>query len=157
MHTYIFGYGSLMNPKSLQKTLPGDREVIRARVSGFQRKMNAPVNGYAYLNLIEREGSSVEGVLIPISETELDIISEREIGYVRTDITALLNVKIEGRALAFVAPDTVCTLKVPRSYIMTCTMGMTEDERSRWISETLIEGTIEEDLEKPVYMNAVLD
>ncbi len=150
MNTYLFAYGSLMNPKSLAHTLPGARDVRRAILKGYQRKMNAPFDGYAYLNIVPLAASSVQGVLIAMTRSEIDLFSSREEGYAITDVTDFLTEPVDGRAYAFIAPDIECVLKVPRSYLSTCTAGMSEAERERWIKETLM-GEIEEDLEKPLY------
>lgn len=147
---YIFAYGSLMNPRSLAKTLPGERAVLRASVQGFRRKMSVPFGGYAYLNLVPEAGRVVEGILIPVTEAEFELFSSREEGYDRVDVTPALKDPIDGVAYAFIAPDSDASLKVPRSYIETCTVGMTPEQKALWINETIM-GEVEEDLENPVY------
>lgn len=150
MQTYIFAYGSLMNPRSLARTLPGDRATRCATLKGYRRRMNLPYNGYAYLNIVPEDGSSVQGVLIPVNEMEFELFTSREEGYERVDVTRQLEERPEGTAFAFIAPNAECGLKVPRSYIRTCTSEMTPEECEQWIAETVM-GEIEEDLDNPVY------
>lgn len=149
-HIYIFAYGSLMNPRSLEKTLPGDRATRHANLRGYRRKASIPFGGYAYLNLVEDNDHEVSGLLIPINEAEFSLFSSREEGYDRVDVTDKLKEKLDGKAYAFIAPDSNSNLKVPRSYIETCTVGMTSVEKEAWIRETIMKG-IEEDLDNPVY------
>ncbi|HVU75567.1 MAG TPA: gamma-glutamylcyclotransferase family protein [Candidatus Paceibacterota bacterium] len=150
MQHYIFAYGSLMNPRSLAKTLPGERDVRRAIVHGYRRKMSVPFDGYAYLNLIQDANCAVGGILIPVSEAEFELFSSREEGYDRVDVTRALERALDGVAYAFIAPDSDSELKVPRSYIETCTAGMTDEEKKQWVEDTIM-GEIEEDLDDPVY------
>src|SRR3989344_6686885 len=158
MQLYIFGYGSLMNPKSLAKTLPGERMATRTYLYGYQRKMNAPVNGYLYLNIVPRRGKRVEGAIIPISESEMGVLKEREPGYTYVDVSAQLERKITGVVYAFLAPDQVYpSLEIPHSYLNTCLAGKSDDEKDLWLQETLIENKIREDLENPVYVNSVIE
>lgn len=147
---YIFAYGSLMNPKSLAKTLPGQRDIKKATLRGFQRKMSVPFSGYAYLNLIPKSDHAVSGILVPVTGPEFDLFSSREEGYGRIDITKYLDQIPEGEVYAFIAPDSECCLKVPRSYIETCTAGMSQLDKDVWIKDTLM-GEILEDLDNPVY------
>lgn len=147
---YIFAYGSLMNPRSLERTLPGARITRRALLRGYRRKMGVPFDGYAYLNLVKDADSEVWGILIPVNQNEFELFSSREEGYERVDVTAALDTTVQGTAYAFIAPDSDTHLKVPRSYIETCTRGMTADEKKQWLDETIMTA-IEEDLENPVY------
>ncbi|MBI5645090.1 gamma-glutamylcyclotransferase [Candidatus Kaiserbacteria bacterium] len=147
---YIFAYGSLMNPNSLAKTLVGKRTTIPAILSGYRRKMSVPFGGYAYLNIIPEPGSDVRGVLIPVDEHEFSQFTAREEGYRKTDVTRSLRESIDGAAYAFIAPDSDTDLRVPRSYIETCTFGMAPKEKQEWIENTIL-SEIEEDLDNPVY------
>ncbi|OGG49866.1 hypothetical protein A2763_01590 [Candidatus Kaiserbacteria bacterium RIFCSPHIGHO2_01_FULL_54_36] len=151
MQLYIFGYGSLMNLKSRKKTLPGNRAVLPTQLSGFQRKINALVDGYLFLNIVPAKGN-VEGVLIPVTLAELEVFKTREPGYERVDVTEKIKAGVKGKVYAFIAPDVEYPeKKIPRSYLLTCTRGMDEVTRNRWFQETLINNPIEEDVEKPVY------
>src|SRR5690349_20312317 len=134
---YIFAYGSLMNPQSLAKALPGLRTTVRATLKWYQRKMNAPFGHYAYLNIVPNPSCDVAGVLIPLEKSEFEFFSSREEGYVKTDVTDAVSEPVQGRVFAFIAPDVGCNLKVPRSYLRTCTTGMSRDEREKWLAETI--------------------
>jgi len=153
---YLFAYGSLMNPRSVAKTLSGERVTQRATLRGYRRKMNAPFDGYAYLNIVPDTASSVSGVLIPMTEAELELFSSREEGYEKVDVTEMLSSRTEGEALAFIAPDIECRFKVPRSYLMTCMSGVPETERAQWLAETIM-NDIEEDADNPIYEFAAYD
>lgn len=147
---YIFAYGSLMNPRSLAKSLPGERVLRKTLLRGYRRKANIEFDDYAYMNLVEEASAIVLGYLIPVDEAELLAFAEREEGYALTDVSARIADDTTDRIVAFIAPDKPCEKPVPRSYLMTCTSGMTETERATWIAETEILA-IEEDLASPIY------
>ncbi|MDP3957504.1 MAG: gamma-glutamylcyclotransferase family protein [bacterium] len=158
MKIYIFGYGSLMNPKSLLKTLPGERTTRWATLLGYQRKLNAPVNGYLYLNIVPRVGKRAEGKVIAITKEELGKLQKRELGYKCVDITERMEEKIEGAVYTFLAPDkSYPGMQIPRSYLATCLAGKSDAEKQLWLKETAIENEIVEDMFKPAYVNAVFD
>lgn len=157
MNLYIFGYGSLMNPKSLEKTLPGERAVLSGTLMGYQRKINAPVNGYLYMNLVPNPKMTVRGVVVQVTSLELAQLKLREPGYECVEITKSMEKKPNGAVLTFIAPDkSYPKLKVPRSYLLTCLMGVKE-EKEKWLQETMIQNEIEEDVQNPVYINAIFD
>lgn len=158
MKIYIFGYGSLMNPKSLLKTLPGKRATRWATLLGYQRKFNAPVDGYLYLNIIPCTEKRVEGKVIAITKEELGKLRKRESGYECVGITERMEEKIEGVVYTFIAPDnSYPSMKIPRSYLTTCLVGRADAEKQLWLKETVIENEIIEDMLKPVYVNAVIE
>jgi len=156
MSVYLFAYGSLMNPRSLARTLPGARATKNMTLTGYRRKMNVAVAGNAYLNIVSDSSSTVTGVLIPLSLKEFSLFSSREEGYAQTTVTEHLSEPIEGTVFAFIAPDVACDLKVPLSYILTCTAGMTAAQRRTWLDETIL-GEIEDDVALPVYPFAEMD
>lgn len=151
----IFGYGSLMNPRSLALTLPGARTVIPATLQDYRRVCNVPVNGYAYLNLEACEGVNVEGVLVQVWLRELPTLAKREKGYNFVNVTK--SVQSAGQAVevfAFIAADGCREdLLVPRSYLETCFAGV--DVRAQMVSDMRIPAGIYEDLDSPVYQNYV--
>ncbi len=158
MKISVFAYGSLLNPQSLQKTLPGNRALRWTSLLGYQRKINALVNGYLYLNIVPRNGKWVSGKLITVTERELEALKLRETGYVCVDVTDRIEIPVKGIVYAFIAPDTASPdLKIPRSYLLTCLSGKSEVEKKLWLKETLIENEIEEDLDHPVYIHAVTE
>lgn len=151
---YIFGYGSLMNPTSLARTLPGVRRTRPATLPGYRRICNAPVNGYAYLNIASDPTSAVSGVLIPIDTRELELLKTREPGYVCTDVTVAVGVE-QGTVYTFIAPSVDYPgLQVPRSYLATCLAGVPKEAQTQWLQETSMPYGIYEDMEQPVYANA---
>lgn len=154
MKKYIFGYGSLMNPRSLQKTLPGKRIGDGTDLIGYQRKFNFPAEGHLFLNIVPRKGKKVGGVAIPVTDGELKKIKKRETGYKCVDMTKRIMKKVDGRVFAFIAPDdNFPNLRILRSYLNTCLNGIPEKERAKWLKETIIENVIEEDSADPKYGN----
>lgn len=158
MRIYVFAYGSLLNPHSLRKTLPGNRASRWTSLFGYQRKINAPVDGYLYLNIVPRESKGVLGKILAVTERELETLRLREPGYDCVDVTDRVGIPVKGIVYVFIAPDrTSPNLKIPRSYLITCLSGKSEVEKKLWLEETLIENEIEEDLDHPVYIHAVTD
>jgi len=95
--TFVFGYGSLINPDSRSKTVgPDDQDTaIPVRVKGLQRGWNARIRptesqswqcGMTALGVVFQANESCNGVLVPVSENELEKLDEREGGYVRRQI-----------------------------------------------------------------------
>jgi hypothetical protein len=149
---YVFGYGSLMNPKSLAHTIPGEKVAMRTHLKGYQRRLNVRYGDYLYLNLAPRQHMGVSGVLIPVTPEELEALKKREYMYECVDVTTQITDTVDGIVYAFIAPDiSIPELKVPRSYILTCLAGVEEAERGSWLSETILENEIEEDVSAPVY------
>lgn len=154
MTQYIFGYGSLMNSRSLQKTLSGKTIEKRACLRDYRRKFNIPVNGYLYLNIILEAEAVTCGVLINVSQKELEQLKMREVGYRCLDVSNNVLEEVDGRVFAFVAPDNgYPDLKILQSYINTCLQGVPEDEREKWLEETVIGNEIEDDTAAPKYKN----
>ncbi len=163
--TYIFGYGSLMNPHSLARTLPTKRHAHEALLDGYKRKVNAPVGNYVYMNIVESSGSQIEGVLIAVSSDELALLEEREVGYEKVDVTDRVRVStstpssttsdlLNAGVFAFIAPDRHhADKKVLRSYLHTCALGVANERRAQWLAETEIHNDIVEDLDHPLYKN----
>ncbi len=143
-----------MNPRSLQKTLPGKIIERRARLRGYRRKFNMPVNGYLYLNIVLEEGAVTCGVLVGVSDSDLERLKAREVGYRCLDVTRDILEAADGRVFVFIAPDNDYPgLKILQSYINTCLQGVPENEREKWLEETIINNKIEDDLSSPKYKN----
>lgn len=154
MKKYIFGYGSLINQKSLQKTLPGKKIKGRIDLIGYQRKFNFPAEGHLFLNIVPRKRKKVKGVIIPVTDGELKKIKKRETGYKCVDVTNRIMGTVDGHIFAFIAPDdNFPNLRILRSYLNTCLNGVSEKERAKWLKETIIENTVEEDSADPKYGN----
>jgi len=152
----MFGYGSIMNRSSLEKTLDDPSTAIPATLVGYQRKCNAEYGGYLYMNIVSQPTGSIDGVLVPVTDYELARMKKREVGYEAVDVTEHISTSVAGRVVVFMAPDTTYDpeFQVPRSYLATCTRDMSEIDRQKWIADTIIENLIYDDLEKPVYENA---
>ncbi len=143
-----------MNPASLEKTLPGKREVARATLRGYQRKMNAPVNGYLYLNIVPDSEKSIDGVMIAIDDEDFARLKRREIGYEAVDVSDKVSYA-PGTVYAFVAPDKHHPgLPILQTYIETCSRHLSEGERETWLAETIIQNPILDDRTHPAYANA---
>lgn len=146
-----------MNKTSLSKTLPGERDTKPASLFGYQRKVNAPVNGYLYMNLIRKEGMCVNGILVPVTSEELKLMGPREPGYEVVNVSKQINVPVGAEVFTFIAPDIAYPdLQIPKSYLETCMRDLPESMRKDWLDETIIENEILDDLENPVYVNVAL-
>lgn len=153
----VFGYGSLMNPRSLALTLPGERTVTPAVLQGYRRVCNVAVRGYAYLNLEASTGARVEGVLVQVWQDELPTLFKREEGYEFVNITSAIE-GVSSEAFAFIARlNCREDLAVPRSYLQTCFGKMEPKESEQAFLELRMPGGVYEDLDNPVYQNYVLN
>lgn len=146
--TYIFGYGSLMNRESLQETLPGKRATSWTMLQGYRRVFNkAGRRRHRYLNLKSDPSSRVKGVLIKVTEDELDALIRREEGYDMVDVTEQIDPKPSANTVvyAFIAPP-LSELKVSGSYLKKVLNAFPLKERERWLEETDFDGAeIDED------------
>jgi hypothetical protein len=154
-YMYVFGYGSLMNARSLGLTIPGSRPTRRAVLQGYVRKCNFLNGANAYLNIALQEHALVRGTLIPVNKEELEALKLREFGYACVDVTSRIEeAPQDGEPIyAFIAPDVACEVPVPRSYLLTCLGGVPEEERATWLEETIIPYGIFEDSQTPLYQN----
>ena len=137
-NTYIFGFGSLMNEESLQRTLPEKKITSWTILKGYKRAFNkAGRKGHRYLNLKQDQNSQVRGVLIQVNETELEGLARREEGYNLIDVTNQIQAKPAEDAViyAFIAPP-FSRLKVSRSYLDTVLAALPSREQEQWLKET---------------------
>jgi len=113
---YVFGYGSLMHPESVFKTLPGLRgssmELVPVRLKGFRRSWSAISHNrvgartaggkiptfLSFMNIEKAQGDSALGVLVPVSKNDLRALDSREEFYVRLDITKSIEAINDGHA-----------------------------------------------------------
>jgi hypothetical protein len=97
---YVAGYGSLINPESRSRTGPSG-EAIPIRVSGYQRAWTfvSPSDRMTVLGISPRQGSIINGVLVPITETGLPSFDAREEGYTRTHLAQTSITCLDGRKL----------------------------------------------------------
>ena len=156
MIIYIFSYGSLRNPRSRAFTIPGEHFTKETVLRGYVRKFNAPVNGYLYLNIVQKEEIMVPGTLIRVSSDELERVKLREQGYKCVEVGSLIENCSKGLVFAFIAPDKKYPdLKILQSYLNTCLENVPKSERETWLSESIVENEIEDDSGNPMYANAV--
>ena len=89
IQNYIFGYGSLINPESRAKT--GESGIaIPVRLWGVQRAWNLVAHAFQLTGVgaTYKPSSYANGVIIPVSESELPKFDEREVrhGYKRVPV-----------------------------------------------------------------------
>lgn len=114
----IFGYGSLINIKSLQATVPGATEVKPAYIKGHRREYSkldpigwrshhTELSGIAYcaLDVVPHTDtdSIVNGVIFNVDELELEALIKREEGYkiIRTPAYDFFQHELLGDCLLF--------------------------------------------------------
>ena len=121
-------------------------------MNGYQRKFNAPADGYLYLNLIKNPTYKVEGVLVKIKEEDLPKLIQREVGYECVNVTDNIDRNVKADIFTFIAPDkSYPDMKILQSYINTCLEGVAESKRQRWLLETVLVNKIEDDTNSPQY------
>ncbi|KAJ3223688.1 hypothetical protein HDU81_009032 [Chytriomyces hyalinus] len=97
---YVFAYGSLINPSSLQRTIgstsasPSHQrhssiKTIPAVVSGFKRSWEYKCSRrqYTAVSVTRDESSATNGVLVRVQWAQLRALDAREAGYTREMIT----------------------------------------------------------------------
>ncbi len=114
--TWIFGYGSLLNPNSIEQTMsePFDRSRLElAWLNGYRRdwmvwdevefEYDPPRQvPLAYLALTPDPGARCNGVLFPVSFAELEAFDSRERNYRRVDVTGNLEASVKGAVYTYV-------------------------------------------------------
>lgn len=122
--TWVFGYGSLVSPSSMARTIgrhvePHDGWLV-ARLHGFGRRWNygslrqrgnwhGP-HGYVEqgvvvcLGIEEAEAERCNGVVVRVDDDELAALDVRESDYDRTDVTDLVVAEggLDGRVVTYV-------------------------------------------------------
>ncbi len=120
---YVFGYGSLVELTQplavagrLYPALPG-------RLEGFHRRWGAAMNNWeatdsekhfvdpesglkprikvAYLDIERRPGSTVNGLAIPVDAARLAELDEREVNYLRIDVSPAFATPIPHRVFTY--------------------------------------------------------
>lgn len=111
----IFGYGSLINPKSIAKTLGrtlAGGELFPCRLVGYRRVWdvvdeildpNAARKRAVFLNLRPDPSASVLGVGFYLSAAELRALDVRERNYDRVDVSGHLQPSVPAAAFTYVA------------------------------------------------------
>ena len=153
MQTYIFGFGTLCNPKSHARTF-AERDVTTGVIlAGYQRALNAALatDRYVAMNLIENKDSKVEGIVAAVSEEDFPALLEREVGYDLVEVSAGLSHQFPLPVYAFIMTNPNATGKVASlAYLETCLGGVPASERERWLAETIIEHEIDDDRHAPL-------
>lgn len=127
-----------MNEASLQQTLPGKKITSWAVLKGHRRAFNkAGRRGHGYLNLRPDPAYNVKGVLICVTEHELEELKRREEGYSLVDVTGQIERKPSPDAViyAFIASP-FDALKVSRRYLNTVLATIPQEKQEQWIKET---------------------
>lgn len=101
----VFGYGSLLDPESIARTLPAfagrGYALLPAAVRGWKRTWTAvlpnwdatprgggaPPDSIAYMNVEPGEDAEALGIVFPVTEEELEALRERESIYTPVEIT----------------------------------------------------------------------
>ena len=105
---YIFGYGSIINPQSAEKTLRRNlnkNEIVECNLGKYERVWNVvdsviisdskhTLTDAVFLNIQKNKDKLTNGVIIEISKVELERFDERERNYDRIDVTENIIPKI---------------------------------------------------------------
>ncbi len=113
---YLFGFGSLINLSSAQKSFKrvlSQKDLLPVKIKGYERIWNAiesiqfededeAING-VFLNIKKNENSTLYGVMIEISDEELEILKLREKNYSCITIKKeeVLNLDVKDNLIAF--------------------------------------------------------
>jgi len=113
---YVFGYASLVampEPGALEGRLRGYRRFWGAAMNNWEGGEGAkhwldretgerPRIRVAYLDIESSEGSTVNGVAIPVNEERLAAFDAREINYSRVDVSNAFEPAVSGRVFTYV-------------------------------------------------------
>ncbi len=118
--TFVFGYGSLINPKSIQRTLGREiskEDLLEARLSDHVRKWQLVdwviiqdpnlkrIIPTIFLDIVLEQGKEVNGILFQLSEEELDKMDRRERNYDRIDISNLIEPNVSKPVYMYVGKE----------------------------------------------------
>ena len=97
----VFGYGSLLNQKSLRRTIPDAENIVPCFIKGFKRDFSVwdPIGfrsgehanvGFCALDVKKdsNPNSRVNGILFEMSENHFDSLLDREQGYRPVQVNA---------------------------------------------------------------------
>lgn len=114
---YVFGYGSLINPKSIQRTLGREirvEDLLEARIhdyirkwqlvdwvliEGFDRERSIPA---IFLDIVWQPGAKTNGILIPLSVDELHKMGQRERNYDRIYVSTLIEPSVSEHIYTYI-------------------------------------------------------
>ncbi len=139
----IIAYGSLLNLKSLEKTLGRKTTLIPIEVAGVERIFNAPFGEYSFLNLKFNKFSVIGAAYFELTEREVGKFSEREAG-------SKLRVVMKGYYAFCWNGRTDKNLPVLQSYIDVCVSGAASLGVEFW-KNTKRPTLVINDLARPLY------
>lgn len=134
--TTIFGYGSLMNIKSLRKTAPRAKGIRPCKIKGFKRVFDleakrkiGPRGPIAVLDIKKDKNSEVNGVCFEVDKGGYEALVEREVLYrfVEVDVYSPENESC-GKAFTVQANEKPRTsfkfdCQIQKEYLNTCLEG----------------------------------
>lgn len=139
----IIAYGSLMNKRSLEKTICRPVTVRPMILRGYKRVFSAPFDGFSFLNLQKSRNTRIAVGYFNIAQKELELFSRREAG------SRLI--EVQNGYFAFVWPRRKCALlPVLASYIKVCETGARQLKINFW-GNTVKPQIVFDDLAKPLY------
>ena len=153
MHVYIFGYGSLLNPKSRARTFTEGTVFESVYLHGFERVLNAATekDKHVAMNIRRNPMKSTVGVLVAVPHNQLPVLQSREAGYEMIEITDCLSRNIGHPVFTFIMKNPVTENKVvSHAYLETCLGGLSETDRESWLFETIIEHEVVDDRNDPL-------
>ncbi len=115
---YLFGFGSLINIKSAQKSFQRvlkQEDLIPLEIKGYERVWNAlesikfdnvPTNG-VFLNIKKNPNETIYGTVIKITPKELEVLKIREKNYSCITISSkdILNKEFKNDLIAFMTTN----------------------------------------------------
>lgn len=112
---YLFGYGSLICPESVARTLGRNADAGRLKpvwLNGYERgwtvrdmaRFNdeSDPRPTAFLNITPHAGRRCNGIAVPITTADLDGFDRRERSYRRVDVSAMITPQLDRPVLAYV-------------------------------------------------------
>ena len=143
----IFGYGSLVNPRSIRNTLGRElreEELAVAILRDHVRKWNlvewvlieqvnqGKPSPAVFLDLVPQQGTRVNGILVPISAKGLSKMDQREKKYDRIDVSALIDPPItDGPVFSYVGKHEYC-IPPPGSCVLIKYEQLVEEGIAYW-------------------------
>ncbi len=85
MKQYIFGYGSIINKDSVNKTTIEKERIIKT-ITGYRREWNINIKSHfqTALGIVKNKDSTCNGVLVEVDD--ITAVDKREIGYTREKV-----------------------------------------------------------------------
>lgn len=122
---WVFGYGSLVSPASMERTLgrpvPRDDDFRATHLLGYSRRWNygslrqrgdwhgphGPVRDGIVVSLgLEVTDGRCNGAAVRVTDDELAMLDWRESDYERTDVTGRVTGAFDGRVFTYVPRET---------------------------------------------------